>query len=245
MGLSTNPVWSPDGNRIAFASGTAGYWDLYVKAANGVGDAELLLKTAENKNPTSWSRDGRFLLYDIRGTGPLWVMPVNIGRAAADRKPFVFADRATQGQFSPDTRWIAYISTESGGREAWVRPFDATSADGSAASGGKWMVSRGGASSVRWRGDGKELLYAAPDGMIMSVDVTTSPSSPAFGAGVPKPLFKGSPILGIYWDVSSDGKRFLFDSAAAVAARDAKDAKAPVASAPYKVVLNWQAALKH
>jgi Tol biopolymer transport system component len=245
-GVKSNPVWSPDGSRIVFTSNRAGQADLYAKASNGVGEDQVLLTTAENKRPTSWSRDGRFLLYNVRDAGDLWVLPMSDGAAAKGQKPFLFAPHATVGKFSPDMRWIAYISPESGGNEAWVRPFDATSADGSAASGGKWMVSRGGATSVRWRGDGKELFYAAPDGMIMSVDVTTSPSSPAFGAGVPKPLFKGSPVLGIYWDVSADGKRFLFDEDSAQPARDAKDGKAPPpASPPYKVVLNWQAALKH
>jgi Tol biopolymer transport system component len=245
QGLDMNPVWSPDGSRIAFSSDRAGPWDLYVKASNGVGEDQLLLKTAERKSPSSWSRDGRFLLYSNLDDVNLWVLPINNGTAAKDQKPFLFAPKATQGRFSPDMRWIAYVSAESGGNEAWVRPFDPTSADGSAASGGKWTVSRGGATSVRWRGDGKELFYAAPDGMIMSVDVTTSPSSPAFSAGVPKPLFKGSPLLGVWWDVSSDGKRFLLTSAARPAS-DSKDGKAPSpASEPYKVVLNWTAALKH
>jgi hypothetical protein len=156
----------------------------------------------------------------------------------------MFVTKATGGKFSPDMRWIAYISPESGGNEAWVRPFDATFATGSPASGSKWQVSRGGANSVRWRGDGKELFYAAPDGTIMSVAVTTSPSSPAFGYGLPTPLFKGSPLLGIYWDVSLDEKRFLLSGAAARPAQNAKDVKAPVASAPFKVILNWTAALK-
>jgi hypothetical protein len=169
------------------------------------------------------------------------------GTAAKEQKPFLFAPKGTGGKFSPDMRWIAYVSPESGGNEAWVRPFDPTSADGSAASGGKWQVSRGGATSVRWRGDGKELFYAASDGMIMSVDVTTAPSSPAFSFGVPRPLFKGSPMIGLYWDVSSDGKRFLFDGPAVRAAQGTKagDTKAVLpASPPYKVVLNWAAGLK-
>ena len=245
--MNSDPVWSPDGSRIVYSSDRAGPWDLYVKASNGVGEDQLVLKTAQHKTPTSWSRDGRFLLYSNRDGGNLWVLPMSSGTAAKDQKPFLFAPKATQGKFSPDMRWIAYVSPESGGNEAWVRPFDPNSANGSATSGGKWMVSRGGATSVRWRGDGKELFYAASDGMIMSVDVTTSPSSQAFGAGVPKPLFKGSPMLGYYWDVSSDGKRFLCDGPAVQAAQATKagDTKAVLlASPPYKVVLNWAAGLK-
>jgi len=236
-GSSTNPVWSPDGSRIAFSANPTP-WNLYVKASNGAGEAELLLRTPESKNPTSWSRDGRFLLYHNL-TGDEWVLPMKDGKAAADSKPFLFAAGASGGKFSPDMRWIAYLAQESGQSEIWVRPFDAGSPTGAAASGGKWMVSRGGATSLRWRGDGKELFYAAPDGTIMSVEVNTSPSSPVFDAGVPKPLFKGAPLLGIYWDVSSDGQRFLLSTLG-----NAAQQGPPVSSAPYRVVLNWTSLLK-
>jgi hypothetical protein len=104
------------------------------------------------------------------------------------------------------------------------------------------MVSRGGASSVRWRGDGKELLYVA-DGAMMSVDVHTSPGSPVFDADTPKVLFKEGTVSvagGLYWDVSQDGNRFLLPFVQAAGTQNA-----PTASLqPYKVVLNWTALMK-
>ena len=140
------------------------------------------------------------------------------------------------GRFSPDGRWIAYHSDESGRNEIYVRPFDASSTVGSSSAGsapvtGKWMVSKDGGTTAVWRGDGKELFYLSLDGTAMAVDVNTSG---AFQAGVPKALFK-VPAGELFWDVSSDGKRFLMTVPSGT-----------TASAPDKftVVLNWQAALK-
>ena len=97
------------------------------------------------------------------------------------------------------------------------------------------MVSRGGATSVRWRGDGKELFYVTPDGVVTAVEVSANGAS--FQPGEPKPLFKANPVLRIFWDVSSDGKRFLFPG-------PASDTPAPVANQPFNVILNWTALLR-
>src|SRR5262249_44585096 len=141
----------------------------------------------------SWSSDNRFLLFhNASGQGGLSVLPMKDGKADPERKPFVFVQAASYGRFSPDMRWIAYVSRESGQSELWVRPFDPRSPTGSPPSSGKWMISRGGALSPRWRGDGKELFYTTPDGSMMSVEVNTSPGSPVFDSGAPKQLFKNS-----------------------------------------------------
>jgi eukaryotic-like serine/threonine-protein kinase len=140
------------------------------------------------------------------------------------------------GRFSPDGRWIAYASDESGRSEIYVRPFDASFAMGSSANGGgpvtgKWMVSKDGGNVPLWRRDGKELFYLSNDGMAISVEVNTHG---VFEAGVPKSMFK-VPTGVLFWDVSSDGKRFL------MAAPSATNAGAPP---KFTVVLNWQSALK-
>ena len=240
-----DPVWSPDGSYIAFASNRAGRFDLYQKPANGVGDDELLYKSQEPKGSTSWSPDGRFLLYfNLFGGSRVWMLPMGRGKAASsdDRKPislihsdFVDADP----HFSPDGRWIAYTSNESGKAEIYVRPFEPPPAGSPAENGqllaGKWMVSKGGGSVARWRHDGKELFYLAPDRSIMAVEILASGAGTnrSFQPGEPAPLFKGPPGL-LFWDVSADGKRFLMPVPG--------NANSP---APYKVVLNWTATLKH
>jgi Tol biopolymer transport system component len=237
-GWDGNPVWSPDGSYIAFGGEKPdnGIFNLYQKTSNLTGEEELLFKSGVHKIPSGWSPDGRFLLFfNPVGATHVWVLPLN--GTAASRKPFPleqsdFAQAA--GRFSPDGRWIAYQSNESGKDEIYVRPFDAPAAAGSPSAArtavtGKWMVSKDGGTLPLWRGDGKELFYLSANGMAMAVDVNTTG---VFQAGIPKPLFKVPSGL-VYWDATSDGKRFLMPVPAATDA-----------SAPLTVVLNWQAGLK-
>ena len=231
------PIWSPDGSRIAFAAGNAED-TLYEKASSGAGDEkELLKKPGEIKAPTSWSRDGRFLLYNTFNVAKtlqdLWVLPLE-----GDRKPVLllgtdFQER--EGSFSPDMHWIAYTSTESGRAEVYVRPFTASGASGSSGAPslgeGKWQVSKDGGALAKWRADSKELIFRAPNGSPMAVDVSTTGA--ALQAGVPKQLFALPPNVG-EWDVTADGKRFIVGVP-------------PVqqtAQTPITVVLNWEAGLK-
>jgi eukaryotic-like serine/threonine-protein kinase len=229
-------TWSPDGSRIVFASSRSGIYDLYQKQASDVRDEELLLKSSDSKYPTSWSRDGRFLLYMVpdprTAKYDLWVLPFD-----GDRKPFPFLRTEFNnydGQFSPDGRRVAYVSDESGREEIYVRTFSPDSSETVPDLGGKWLISTGGGSQPRWRGDGKELYYLAPDRKLMAVEITTNP---VFRAGAPKALFQAPPqnavsIISHSWDLTPDGKRFLFP------------APADQGWAPFDVVLNWQAALK-
>jgi hypothetical protein len=164
----------------------------------------------------------------------LWIAPTT-----GDRKPFPFLQTEFSelgGRFSPDGRWIAYRSNESGKNEIYVQPFDPAYA-GSSSSGAKSIVSEGGSAGMpRWRADGKEFYYLAPDGKVMAVEISTSP---VFRAGAPKPLFQvpsafmrsGTP--GADADAGPDGKRFLF----ALPAQQS----API---PFSVVLNWTSLLK-
>ncbi len=225
------PVWSPDGSSIAFSSRGS----LYRKLANGAKDEELLLQGGQPAAVTSWSRDGRFLLYSIvdpKTKADLWVLPL-----AGDRKPvpFLRTDFNEQdGRFSPDGHYVTYVSDESGRQEIYVREFSPASVGDGAGGGGKWLISGSGGTEPRWRGDGKELYFRGADGKLMAVEVTTQP---VFQAGAAKALFQaplaGGPVGLPQWDVTSDGKRFLFPAPAE-----------QTASVPFTVVLNWQAGLK-
>ncbi len=202
-----DPVWSNDGKYVAwFRPG-----GIYREAVNGAGENQLLLKSDLLSVPKSWSPDGRYLIYaqvnPATGSADLFALPV-----AGDRRPLVLADTPAnedQGQFSPDGRWVAYTSNESGLSEIYVIPFPPTP------NGGRWMVSRGGGVQPRWRRDGRELFYISPEGTMMAVPVS---ATPVFEAGTPQALFNTDMVdTGIRtgpmsWDIAPDGKRFLIIS---------------------------------
>lgn len=175
-----NPVWSPDGTRVAFSSVRTDVVDLYVKPSNGSGTEERLVKSSNSNVAQAWSPDGRWLMYyEVNPTTgrDLWALDMTDGRA-----PRVFANTPAEevpAQFSPDGRLVAYQTNESGRFEVVVRPFP----DGA----GKWQVSTGGGVSPRWRADGRELYFLAPDTMLMAVPV--SAAGPSFEAGTPVALF--------------------------------------------------------
>ena len=214
------PVWSSDGSRVAFAAVRSGGNGIYQKTTSGAGKEQALVSvTGDQKFPDDWSRNGRFLLYtqqDPQTHSDLWVLPLALdGTPSGTATPFAnMAFSEEQGRFSPDTRWIAYASDESGRSEIYIQPFPAPPNGGS-----KIPISRDGGSQPRWRRDGKELFYSSLDGKLMAVDVS---GGPIFKASVPKTLFQvpvaqighnegGLQILG--WDVAPDGKRFLIDTA--------------------------------
>ena len=196
------PTWSPDGRRIIFTSNRAGAYDLYQKSSDGTGKEELFYKSSEGKGPTSWSPDGRFLLYYSLG------QPTHVKLLAAsgpaDRSPAPVVDTqfsSITARFSPNGRWIAYSSNESGKNEVSVRPFDPVSG----IPGKPVIVTSGGGRTPLWRGDGREIFYLDEDGMVAALEVSTSDG---FRAGAPKPLFR-APAGVAFWDVTSDGSRFL------------------------------------
>jgi len=201
-GWEAFPIWSPDGSRIIFTSNRGGVYDLYEKAANGAGSETLLYQSSEGKGPTSWSPDGKYLVYYSLG------QPTHLRLLAvagpADRKPIPLVDpqfNSITGRFSPDGLWISYTSNESGTNEVSVRPFDASKGT----AGDPVVVTSGGGRTPLWRGDGKELFYMGPDGMVMALDVK---GGARFEAGTPKPLFH-IPSGVVFWDVAPDGQRFL------------------------------------
>jgi len=231
------PIWSPDGSRIVFGSLRDGKWGLYQKSANGTGRDELLVESDLPKVPMSWSPDGKFIVYWVRdvktGRSDEWILPL-----AGDRKPFAFLQAPFDQmwpQISPDGKWIAYGSDETGTLEIYVRPFPSGE--------GKWQVSTHGGLFPRWRRDGKELFYmgSASSGKIISVRV--DPAGPGFEYGSPSELFDSgyfnflSPVPYHTFAVSPDGQQFLIPRPESMVGQDA-------ASAPIIVVLNWAAGLK-
>jgi len=224
-------IWSPDESVILFASPRG----LLRKPADGSKDAEPVLESS-SALPTSWSRDGRFVLYtarDPKANDDVWVLPLKDGG-----KPFLLLQTESNegdADFSPDVHWVAYTSDESGREEIYVRPFSPEAAGGAASPGAKWQISTDGGVQPHWRGDGKELYYMTAASKIMAVEIATSPS---FHAGVPKLLFQAPPAIlpaiGLRrWDVTRDGKRFLFITNTAANQQ-----------APFTVVLNWPSLLK-
>ena len=211
------PVWSADGTRIVYTSRRTGPGGLFQRLTNGAGDDEPVLSTDQTLTATDWSGDGRFLMYmsiDPKTNADLWVLPMT----GEDRKPFLFLKtpfREAYGTFSPDGRWAAYHSNESGRPEVYVRPFVPPGTTGAAAIGGQWLVSAGGGILPMWRADGKELYYVNPDGAMMAAPITVSGST--VNPGTPVMLFPtrmhggGSDIqIGRQYDVA-DG-RFLINT---------------------------------
>jgi Tol biopolymer transport system component len=223
-------VWSPDSRRITFASTRDGAVNLYQKDVSEAGEEELLLKTPVNKWPTSWAPDGRWLLYhqgDPQSRQDLWLL-------ALDRRqptPWLRTEFDEGfGRFSPDSKWVAYESNESGRYEIHVRPFSPSGAAGVS----RWVVSTGGGERPSWRGDGKELFYIGPDRKLMAVEVKSAGGQ--FEAGLPTALFatRADTTFGnVVYAVTSDGQRFLIRTEGEGAI-----------SQPTTVVVNWTAGLK-
>jgi Tol biopolymer transport system component len=173
------PLWSRDGSHRVFSSNRNGVHDLYLKSASGAGSEEaLLLQTAQNKQSTDSSPDGRFVLYqsiDPIRNFDIWALPLD-----GDRKPFPVVQTDFEehgGQFSPDGKWIAYVSTKSGRYEVYVLPFQRT--------GAEMRISSDGGDQVRWRPDGKELFYIARDGQLVAVPIRPGANSETVEAGTP------------------------------------------------------------
>jgi Tol biopolymer transport system component len=226
---ATTPAWSPDGSTITYSNKGRQAMDLYRLTVNTDTDAELLLETDFDKNPDSWSPDGKYLMYRTRDpkTGnDLWVLPL-----VGERIPVPFANGLSsevEGRFSPDGHWVAYVSTDSGHDDIYVRAFSPDARNGSTGVGDIHVVSRGGGTRPRWSGDGRELFYIGPNGNMMSVDI--APGA-AFRAGPPKVLFQ-LPQGTALSDTAPDGRTL------AVVPLESG------AQAPFNVVLNWQSALR-
>ena len=193
-----SPVWSPDSSRIRFYARRRLGGRLLEKAVSETGVEKPV--GSSRCSPVDWSQDGRHLLCSRLG----FLSIETDGQAVSGERARGIEG---QGQFSPDTRWIAYTSDESGRSEVWVRRFS----DGSASSEAKWQISTAGGSQPRWRRDGKELFYVSTDGRLMSVSITTNTT---FEYGAPQAMFPVTQFsvtdaASFAYAVSSDGQRFL------------------------------------
>ena len=227
------PLWSPRGDRIAFSSNhDGGIVSLYQKAASGTGEEKKLPAIGNAMVGSQWSRDGRFIVFqtqDFKTKADVWVIPMD----GAERKPIAFLQSQFNelfGQLSPDGRWMAYTSDESGQREVYVQPFPGAE--------GQKRISIAGGEQPRWRGDGRELFFVGGDGKMMAVAVkAVSGPKPDFEVEAPRPLFEAHLAQGAFqdavfeYDVTADGKRFLVNTVAAGSA----------STLLLNVVLNWDA----
>lgn len=223
-GREANAVWSPDGTQVAYSADHGKTRDIYTKPSNGSGNATLLFESNQPKSPHQWTRD--YLVFsstDAKTKLDIWILKLTGDRQASPflQTPF----NESQGQVSPDGRWLAYASDESGVGEIYVRSFP----DGN----GKWQISSAGGSQPRWSRDGHKLFFRAASGLL-DVDVTPGP---IFQYGVPKTLFDpqgagATQSANPYYDVAPDGRLLVTTFAP------------ETTSGPVTLVLNWQAALK-
>ncbi len=224
-----SPVWSPDGSKIAFFSNAEGVDDIYVKPTSGEGRAEVFYTSTLPKYPTDWSRDGRYILFGVvapNTRSDVWAI-TTAGRQAAPILDTINSE--SYATLSPDGKWLAFQSDESGRTEVYVQPFEfATSGTRK-----RWLISSGGGGLPRWRADGAEIFYTTSGGRMMAVSV--HPAGGDFQFETAHMLFQTRPIPGSWnlYDVSPDGQRFLLSLPLEWSS-----------AAPITVVTNWTEKLK-
>lgn len=223
------PVWSPDGNRITFASARKGHLDIYQKPSSGAGNEELLVESTEGKLPSGWSSDGKILVFTTRAgqktKDDLWTLTISTGKSPI---PFLQTEfNEAGGILSPDGKWIAYQSDETGKNQVYVRPYPGP--------GGKWQISTSGGTRPHWRGDGKEIYYLSDENNLIAAEVKASGS--AFAVAEVHMLFPANLFINIdgnAYDVTSDGRRFLVITMVE-----------EVTSPPVMLISNWDSESKN
>jgi Tol biopolymer transport system component len=241
-----NPVWSPDGKRIAFTTYRKGNADIYVaENGTGVGKETPLLESATDEIVKDWSKDGKYIAY-LTGQDnfqDIYALPMTDGKPDADKKPFPVVQghfQKSEPQFSYDGKWLAYTSdrTVPGMFQVYVRSFPAGDQE--------IAVSTAGGGQPRWRKDGKELYYRAPDDNIMAVEIQ---AGARLEAGIPHPLFlavvraieAGNPTRHVL-AVTPDGQRFLLRIPAGSGGRGSTFGNSGVPEAPVIAATSGSAA---
>jgi eukaryotic-like serine/threonine-protein kinase len=221
--LDATPVWSPDASKVVFTSSRGSAFNLFLKEANGAQEEKLICESDVDKYPNSWSRDGKNLLYQEGSDLKYLRMP--------EMKDILFLKGTAtlrNGQFSPDGKWVAYDSNESGKWEVYVTSFPDAK--------GKWQVSQGGGEQPRWRADGKELFYVSRDAKIMAVPVKIAGG---FDSGTPVTLFQTNPketlatSEHLIYDVDPTGQKILVNTL-----------EKGIETQPMTIVLHWGAQLQ-
>jgi eukaryotic-like serine/threonine-protein kinase len=198
---ASDPIWSPDGQFIIYSKSKGRIENLNMKPSTGAGSEQILHQSTHQMIPTSWSPDGKYLTYFNRGEYDLWVLPFEVAEEPIPflQSPAVLGSPA----LSPDGKWIAYDSNESGRSEIYVRPFPGP--------GGKWQISSAGGTRPRWRNDGREIFYFDYEGTIKSAEVSMKESTIEIESDRPLFTTKANIRFGTY-DITSDGKLFVVNS---------------------------------
>ena len=234
-GVESSPVWSPDGRQVTYAANRDGSFQIYRADANGAGQEQRLVDGPNAKNPGDWSQDGRYLIYTElhpQNQRDLWILPIERADGAPG-KPMPFlttTDTEFEARFSPDGKWIAFVSSTTGSPLVYLRAFPGGPP-------GQWPVSSGNATDLAWTKNGKELLYRSSNtgggGLIFAAPVQFLPDRPEIGAA--QELFRTF-LPGTTGTASSDGQRFLLFT------RPGEDGEEN--QNPLTVVINWHAALE-
>ena len=225
-GVTSAPRFSPDGSRFVFTATHAGRAGFYLKTTSGAGGEQLLETFGQEGtiSPLDWSADGQLILYTSSSPKTSWDIGVVPADGRGHAKLIINSEHGERdGKFSPDTKWIAYDSTESGRREVWIQPYPPT--------GDRWQVSNAGGVTPQWRQDGKELFYVRGDGTLMAVPISGG-AAPAIGTATA--LFQTFLLGGgTGYSVSPDGQRFLMGVA-----------PSGLDVAPITVRTNWRTAFE-
>ena len=217
-----SPVWSPDGERVMYSSQKSGADEVYRRLADGSGEAELVYETGMDTELFDWSPDGNYLAVFEVGSGrsrqDIWIYSIEQRKA----EPLVTGDATYNGvRFSPDSKWVAYVSTESGRGEVFIQGL---TGEGGTKRGGRWQVSTAGGSRPHWRKDGRELIYVDPERRVTAVPIELKAGGWLLGTS--QELFRiADPVVAM--DVSADHQQFL------IATRDAAIGE------PLRVIIGW------
>jgi len=224
------PVWSPDDRRIVFSSNRNGAHEIFQRTTSGDGEDEMLIPGGRSRFATDYSPAGLIALQSWDTAGTPSGLDVQVFSSVDENLSTLMATsfREYQPQFSPDGRWLAYVTDESGRREVYVRPL--------LAPGTRTQVSTTGGICPRWSRDGRKLFFIAPDDTLMALMAADVAIAPEFRVGMPRRLFHAEFKLvdiGYPYDVSPDGERFLVNELVEEAHAEA-----------ITVVQNWTARLR-